>query len=322
MPRSEFDIIDAYFAQQKVTRDEVILGIGDDAALITVPHDKQLVIAIDTLVAGVHFPLNTTAEDIGYKALAVNLSDLAAMGAEPVWFTMALTLPEANSEWLNAFASGLFALAEQYGIQLVGGDTTQGPLTISIQVAGYVPAGKALTRNGARAGDQIYVTGTLGDAALGLHCLQHPEDYPQDVPAVKQLNRPRPRLGIGQALRGLATACIDISDGLLADLEHLLQASGVGASLDRQVLPLSAGVQLLCHRDEKNYALALTGGDDYELCFCISPEQEAGLQDIAAESGIRLSRIGQIEAEPGIRLYHGDRLCTITGKHGYEHFTG
>ncbi len=322
MPQSEFDIIDEYFTRQRVRRDDVALGIGDDAAIITMPKGQQLVVAIDTLVAGVHFPNNTSAEDIGYKALAVNLSDLAAMGAEPAWFTLALTLPSVQRAWLRGFAKGLFELAEKYQLQLVGGDTTQGPLTISIQVAGYVPTGTALTRAGARVGDSIYVTGNLGDAALGLRCLQQPAEYAAVPTAINKLNRPEARIDIGLSLRDVASACIDISDGLLADLGHILDTSNVGASIDRDAIPLSDGLRLLCEQNTDHYAMALSGGDDYELCFCVAPQNESRVEAIASICGIRLTHIGIIEHQAGIRLHQAGRACAMTGKSGYEHFSG
>ncbi len=322
MPQSEFDIIKDYFTGQRVKRDDVSLGIGDDAAIITVPHNQQLVIAIDTLVAGVHFLTDSCAEDIAYKALAVNLSDLAAMGAEPAWFTLALTLPKVDSLWLQGFAKGLFTLAEQYKLQLVGGDTTQGPLTISIQVAGYVPFDMALTRSGAKAGDGIYVTGTLGDAALGLRCLQRPDEYHFDQQAINRLNRPQARIEMGLVLREIATACIDVSDGLLADLGHILDASYVGARLDRNAIPLSNSVKRVCDRYEFDYALALSGGDDYELCFCVAPENDAKLKAIATDSDVSITKIGQIEVKRGISLRDGDKSISVNQAQGFEHFTG
>jgi len=322
MPQSEFDIIDDYFTRQRVKRDDVTLGIGDDAAIISVPRHQQLLIAIDTLVTGVHFPNDTSPEDIGYKALAVNLSDLAAMGAEPAWFTLALTLPNADKDWLNNFAKGLFSLAEQYNLQLIGGDTTQGPLTVSIQIAGYAPSGTALARRGAKAGDSIYVTGTLGDAALGLRCRQRPDQYKPDTAAIDKLNRPQPRVAIGLAIRDMASACIDISDGLLADLGHILEVSQAGATVDRKMIPLSNSMRFLCDENESHYAMALAGGDDYELCFCISPENESGLEAIAGDCGIRLTRIGQIEQQTGLRLTDGDKPCDANYQQGFEHFTG
>ena len=320
MPQSEFDIIKTYFLNQKVKRDDVGLGIGDDAALTSVPDGMQLAVAIDTLVEGIHFPENTSAEDIAFKALAVNLSDLAAMGAEPAWFTLALTLPESNSQWLKSFASGLFSLANKYNMQLIGGDTTRGPLTISIQVAGYVPAGKALKRSGARVGDRVYVTGTLGDAALGLRCIQHHAKYGSEQQAIEKLNRPQPRVNAGMAILDLASACIDISDGLVSDLGHILEASQAGASLNRAAIPLSKAIQQLCADDEANYSLALSGGDDYELCFCASPENEKTLQSVFNQLNIKLTCIGEIEQQTGLRLHHNGTSCALKAQTGYEHF--
>ena len=213
---NEFELIQKYFAHQPLARADVVLGIGDDAAVLEVPVGQQLVISTDALVSGVHFPEHTDPEAIGHKALAVNLSDLAAMGATPAWFTLNLSLPRADPAWLEGFCRGLFALAVQHGVQLVGGDTTRGPLTIGIQICGLVPRGQALTRVGARAGDRVYVTGVLGDAAIGLLFaqgkLELPEEYRANVLA--RLNRPQPRVAAGERLRGLASACIDLSDGL------------------------------------------------------------------------------------------------------------
>lgn len=322
MPQSEFDIIREYFTCQRVRRDDVKLGIGDDAAIISVPKGRQLLVSLDTLVSGVHFPTDTSTEDIAYKALAVNLSDLAAMGAEPAWFTLALTLPEADSEWLRGFAKGLFKLAEQYSLQLVGGDTTQGPLTVSIQIAGYAPLDTAMRRRTAKPGDKIYVSGTLGDAALGLRCLQQPDRYTPNMAAINKLNQPIPRVNVGQAIRGIASACIDISDGLLADLGHILEASKLGASIDRNMIPVSDSMRLLCQENESCYDLVLAGGDDYELCFCISPANEPALDAIAIECGVSLTCIGQIEQQAGIRLFDGEKICHIKQPQGFEHFSG
>ncbi|MDH5445760.1 MAG: thiamine-phosphate kinase [Gammaproteobacteria bacterium] len=320
MPQSEFDIIKEYFQKQKTVRDDVCLGIGDDAAIITVPQSKQLAIALDTLVAGVHFPTETSAEDVAYKALAVNLSDLAAMGAEPAWFTLGITLPESNTDWLKNFASGLFSLADQYNVQLIGGDTTQGPLTVTIQVAGLLPEGKALKRDGANEGDLIYVTGSLGDAALGLKGLQHPDIYPVTPQLIDKLNRPQPRLEVGHALLDIASACIDVSDGLLADLGHILDSSGVGASVDRAQLPLSDTLQAQCDKDDSRYHLALTGGDDYELCFCVSPDRQQDIHTISNRTGVLITCIGTIEQQPGLRLHHAGNLIDTVTQSGYEHF--
>ena len=320
MPQSEFDIIETYFNRQQLKRDDVILGIGDDAAILATPPDKQLVIAMDTLVSGVHFPANSSAEDIGYKALAVNLSDLAAMGAEPAWFSLALTVPQSSTEWLAGFAKGLFLLADHYQVQLIGGDTTRGPLTVTIQVAGYVPVGKGLTRDAAKAGDRIYVTGNLGEAALGLRCLQQPQIYTADQQAIAKLNRPQPRVEVGLAIRDIASACIDISDGLLADLGHILEQSRLGASVDRQLIPLSDTLRNLCQADEENYQLALAGGDDYELCFCAPGEKAPVIKSLAEKLATPIRCIGVIEQQTGLRLHHGQQECAMNTEPGYEHF--
>lgn len=320
MPQSEFDIIEHFFLQQKISRDDVKLGIGDDAAIVSVPQNTQLVIALDTLVSGVHFPTDTSAEDIAYKALAVNLSDLAAMGAEPAWFTLALTIPESNKDWLTGFAKGLFTLADKYNMQLIGGDTTQGPLTVSIQVAGYIPEGQGIKRSGAKAGDNIYVTGTLGDAAFGLFCIQEPDKCEANQQVIKLLNRPKARIEIGIAIREIASACIDISDGLLADLTHILEKSKVGALIDRQQIPLSGTMQKLCNMDENSFRFVLSGGDDYELCFTAPASRDDEIKTIAGKLGVSISCIGKIETEQGVRLHHDGQACSTYKESGYEHF--
>ncbi len=318
MPLDEFAIIDRFFRRPS-RRDDVRVGIGDDAAVLQVPAAAELVVALDTLVEGVHFPEQTDPFAIGWKALAVNLSDLAAMGAEPAWFTLALTLPEADAAWLAEFSRGLFTLAEEWNLALVGGDTTRGPLTLSIQVAGHVPPGEALLRRGARTGDGLYVTGTLGDAAAALRDWQagRAED-----PALRgRLDRPAPRLRTGMGLRGLARCAIDISDGLLADLARLLAASpGNGARLEREALPVSAALRRRLAAEPALWAGVLDGGDDYELLFCAPPEREADLSALAARTGETITRIGTITAEPGIVLEDADgRRQTVT-PHGYAHF--
>ena len=218
---SEFDIIELYFSQQTSTNSSVLLGIGDDAAITSIPSGMEQVIAIDTLVEGVHFDKDTPAENIAYKALAVNLSDLAAMGATPAWFTLALTLPEVSESWLDSFSKGLFELANKYNMPLVGGDTTRGPFTISIQVAGFVPKGKALLRCNAKVGDHIFVTGNIGDGCAGLAVQKSGVNDSDDDYLLNRLQKPSPRIAFGQSLVGIANACIDISDGLLADINHL-----------------------------------------------------------------------------------------------------
>jgi thiamine-monophosphate kinase len=270
------------------------------------------------MVAGVHFPDSATAEAIGHKLLAVNLSDLAAMGAVPRWASLALTLPEVDEDWLNGFCQGLFGLAAAHNVALVGGDTTRGPLTLSITLHGLVPEGQALRRDGARAGDAIYVSGCLGDAGLALqHELGH-LNVPSIAEILPRLHRPMPRIALGQALRGLASAAIDISDGLLADLGHILEATGVGARLELQALPLSAAVQSITGKGD--WSLPLAAGDDYELCFTVPPEREADLQEKLAGLDVTVTRIGQIEAEPGLRCLDAKGECYTPHGMGYEHF--
>jgi thiamine-monophosphate kinase len=322
MSATEFDIIRRYFMRQPVKRKEVLAGIGDDAAVLQLPLDRDLLVCIDTLVAGVHFPEDTPAAAIGHKALAVNLSDLSAMGAEAAWATLALTLPELDPVWLEAFADGFFALAGRQGVQLVGGDTTRGPLTITVQAHGFAPQGQALRRTGAQAGDRIYVTGTLGDAALALRL--------RDAAAAElraRLDYPEPRLAAGRVLRGLASAAIDISDGLLADLGHLLEDNGLGASLQIDDLPRSgAFIAALQGQDtvpgKLFYDLPLSGGDDYELCFTVPERCCAEVEQRLNELPCGCTAIGIIEAQPGIRCYlQGGGSYQPAGT-GYLHFQG
>ncbi len=319
MPIAEFDVIARYFTQAFPKRADVILGIGDDAALSSVPEGMQLAIAIDTLVEGVHFPKITSPEDIGYKALAVNLSDMAAMGAMPAWFTLALTCRKTDEAWLTGFSQGLLELAKTYEISLIGGDTTCGPLTVTIQVAGFVPPDSALRRGGAQSGDGIYVTGTLGDAGLGLASIQKRVTLPRSARQFveSRLNRPTPRLVEGQALRGIASSAIDISDGLLADLGHILSASGVGASLQLDCLPLSKTLcQLMSLK--RAWLMALSAGDDYELCFTVPPNRVAALQKALPIRSY--TRIGTIEAAHGLRCLEANGRLFVPEKTGYQHF--
>ncbi len=315
----EFSLIDRYFAGLTPPRDDVRLGIGDDAALLAMPAGQDLVLATDTLVAGVHFPGATAPEAVGHKALAVNLSDLAAMGAEPAWATLALTLPEADAAWLAGFAAGFGALAAAHGVALVGGDTTRGALTVTVTLAGRVPSGEALTRAGARPGDGIWVTGSLGDAGMALALLEAGKPVPEALR--RRLDRPEPRLAAGRALRGLATAAIDVSDGLAADLGHLLQASGVGARVAAERLPRSAALRAAQADEAEGLRLALGAGDDYELCFTLPPAAEAAMNTRMAAIGWPVTWIGEIEAEPGLRLIDADgRERPAPG--GFDHFGG
>lgn len=317
MPLSEFALIERFFVRQSIRRGDVRLGIGDDCAVLLVPAGEGLAVTIDTLVSGVHFPDGFDPEDIGHRLLAVNLSDLAAMGAEPAWATLALTLPAADETWLAAFAQGLFALAQQFGVQLVGGNTTRGPLSVTLQAHGFIPLGQELRRTGARPGDLICVTGTLGDAALGLAVLQGRAQLsdPHRAFVLRRFGRPEPRVAAGQALRGLATSAIDVSDGLLADLGHILTASGVGALVELQHLPLSDAVQV-----QRDLELPLGGGDDYELCVTVPRGAFERARAAVEATGCRFTRIGEIQAEPGLRCLDARGSPYLPAVTGYDHF--
>jgi thiamine-monophosphate kinase len=317
----EFRLIDRIRERTAQQRDDVRLGIGDDAALLAVPAGQELAVAIDTLVEGVHFPLGTAPADIGWKALAVNLSDLAAMGAAPAWALLALTLPRPDAAFIDGLADGFAQLARQHRLALVGGDTTRGPLALSVAVHGFVPPGQALTRAGARAGDAVLVTGTLGDAAAGLHCLQARMEVqtPLRDALVGRLNRPVPRLAAGLALRGRASACLDVSDGLLADLGHLCAASGVGAEIDAALLPRSpAFLGLFDESAARDFALS--GGDDYELCFTVPAARVGEVQADLARLGCGATRIGRIVAGKGVRVRDADGGWLEPGRMGWDHF--
>jgi len=268
----------------------------------------------------VHFAEDAAAESVGHKALAVNLSDLAAMGATPAWFTLNLSMPSVEVKWIEGFCRGLYALADRYQVALVGGDTTRGPLTIGIQIMGFAPAGTALRRSTARAGDRIYVTGQIGDAALGLRLLQGGLQMPEAFRAtvLARLHVPEPRIAAGLKLRGFATSCIDISDGLAADLGHILEASGLGARLDLERLPRSPAYAAVF--DAVGWEPALAGGDDYELCFTAPPAHEPELLKIFATLGLACTAVGEIEAEPGLRIFDQAGKTYTPAKTGFDHF--
>lgn len=326
MAIAEFALIERYFNQEQQAQSDLVLGIGDDAALVNIPNGQQLCVAVDTLVVGVHFPVSTSAFDIGYKALAVNLSDMAAMGATPRWFTLALTLPHTDEKWLKEFSAGLFALAAQHGVALIGGDTTRGPLCISIQILGLLPAGHALLRSAARIGDDIYVSGCVGDAGLALRLLQ------QGVPALaaadrdfllQRLNRPSARLTLGQALLPLAHAAIDISDGLLVDLSHILTRSQCGARLWLDKIPLSE-VYIRCNPTHDHAAKmmeAACAGDDYELCFTAPVKHRETLAALSKDLSLPLTRIGEIIADKGLFSVDAQGRLRPLHARGFEHFS-
>lgn len=317
---TEFELISTYFASQPVTRADTHVGIGDDAAVVQAPSGMETVVTTDVLVAGVHFLEDTDAAALGYKALAVNLSDLAAMGAAPAWFLLDLTLPETDAAWLKAFAGGLFGLAQEHEVQLVGGDTSRGPLSIAITAMGLVPEARSMRRRGARPGDVIYVTGTIGDAALTLATLRgEPVISSNELAAIRsRLERPVPRIAEGIALRDLASSAIDISDGLSADLGHILESSAVGARLNLSALPLSAVYR--AHLSQLGWDYALAGGDDYELCITVPPAKVGRVDQLAEASGFRLSAIGEITESRGTEIYDALGRVYQPKQTGYQHF--
>lgn len=309
----EFELIRRYFSRLTPADPGLRLGIGDDCALLEVPAGEELAVTTDTLVAGRHFPERTAAADVGWKSLAVNLSDLAAMGAEPRWFTLALTLPEADEDWLAGFAAGLRELAARHRVTLIGGDTTRGPLSITISAMGTVPAGQALRRSGARPGDAVCVTGTLGDAGLGLQRLD------QHDALVERLARPEPRVSAGIALRGIAHAAIDLSDGLVGDLGHIAQASKVSATIRAAALPSSAAFDAAAPGAQR-LALQVAAGDDYELCVCIPPVRVAEATQALAALGLPLSVVGKIESGQGVRIVDQHGAVIALDTRAYRHF--
>lgn len=307
----EFELIENLFRPlaERLRHPDLILGPGDDCAIQSLSPGHQLVFSVDTLVEGVHFPLHYDPRSLGWRALAVAVSDLAAMGADPVCFTLALTLPDARESWLRPFTEGLADAAVAFGIALAGGDTTRGPLTLSVQVHGTVPAGLALVRSGARVGDLICVTGELGGAAAALALLDKPPTTRVSEALLIRYHHPQPRLSAGQWLRGKASACIDVSDGLLADLGHILKASGVGGRVEVASLPVMAGADL---------QQALAGGDDYELCFTLPPEHRDVLSRYV---GVGFTVIGEVAAGRELRLIQpGGQAQTVGAHRGYDHF--
>lgn len=316
---SEFSLIDRIRARA-ATRPDVLLGIGDDAALLRVPDGQALVVSTDTLVAGVHFPADTVAADIGWKSLAVNLSDLAAMSAQPAWVSLALTLPEADADWLEAFLDGFLALAAEHDVALVGGDTTRGPLSITVTAHGFVPPAQALRRDGAQAGDDIWVTGTIGDAAGGLS--QWRRQALMSAKLRHRLDRPTPRVAAGLRLRGLAHAAIDLSDGLAADLGHLLSASNVGAEIELGRLPTSRSLAEHFPDEHARWTLQLSGGDDYELCFTAAPADALAIEQVMADCDLPATVVGHVRSAPGLQLQAPGGEAFDVSRAGHDHFAG
>ena len=318
---TEFDLIRRYFTRHA---DSAVLGVGDDCALLQPRPGMQLAVSSDMLVEGRHFLPGTDARRLGHKTLAVNLSDLAAMGADARWALLSIALPSADEEWLEAFSAGFFGLAQSSGVDLVGGDTTRGSLCLSVTVIGELPGGLALRRNGARAADDVWVSGCTGEAALGLAHLQGTLRLPDHAAAlcVERLEMPQPRLELGGRLRGLASAAIDVSDGLLADLGHVLQASGVGAVIEFDRLPRSDALRQCADTVLAEQCL-LAGGDDYELLFTASSSHRDEIAAMGAELGVPVTRIGVTVEGPGAaRVVRADGSTLTLARAGFDHFSG
>jgi len=314
----EFDVIARHFTRPAAN---AVLGVGDDCALVGISRGMELAVSMDTMVSGTHFFPDVDPENLGHKSLAVNLSDMAAMGAMPYWAMLALTLPKVDHDWLAAFSKGFFDLADEFEVSLIGGDTTRGPLTLTVTIMGEVPIGAALRRGGAKAGNDIWVSGRIGDAALAVahrhgKLVLEEADYHE---AVMRLYEPTPRVALGQALRGLATAAIDVSDGLLADLGHICGLSKVGAVVELASIPLSAiGAKHVGSDAGRNAIVA--GGDDYELCFTAHPNSRESIQDLADALGVPLTRIGQVKRGRGVSLNGPDGKPVKIDGRGYDHF--
>jgi len=326
MNSSEFDVIKKYFTFSS-GRDDVLLAGGDDCASVVVPEGKELVITTDTLVSGVHFPEQTSARDIAYKSLMVNLSDIASMGASPAWITLAITLPEIDEDWLHSFSQQLSSLLSEYNVALIGGDTTRGPLSITIQAMGLVPGGNKLLRSQAVTGDKIYVTGYIGDAAVGLRAILDGYHDGALTPCVNRLNRPGVRIAFAQDLIGLSRCAIDVSDGLVADIGHIMEQSNCGVMIELGKVPVSPSARdyFTKNLDGKidsgiDWSLLLTGGDDYELCFTVEPGREHEVESLAEKHGLRVSCIGTVTDDPGMHVLDENNMPVNLDGAGYQHF--
>ena len=318
----EFDLIKRYFSRKSLQND-VVLSVGDDCAITSIPTGYQLAITTDTLVEGTHFLPSISPADLAYKSVAVNLSDLAAMGAKPTWMSLALTLPEIKEAWLAEFSQSLFAILDRYGVSLIGGDTTKGSLSITFTAQGFLPENKGLFRHQAKVGDWIFVSGFLGDSAVGLDLLLQNRkiENESDRYFIQRHLHPTPRVELGLALRSFSCCALDISDGLLADLEHILERSQVGAEIYLENLPLS---HYLCTQYEQTQAekFALTGGEDYELCFTVSEEKREEMEQVLRSQGIKVTCIGQILPETsGLNLLKNGKKIALPTHIGFDHFS-
>lgn len=314
---SEFGLINRYFRNHPLHRKDVVLGIGDDGAVVNIPEGQQLVITMDTLVSGIHFLPSWSASDIAYKSLAVNLSDLAAMGAEPAWALMSLSMPEADEKWLDLFCEGFYKLAKKFDLQLIGGDISRGPLVITLTLHGFVPIGQAIKRSEAKPGDLIYVTGDLGEAGLALQMERNL--LPKDTSILTSLKNPKPRIQEGLALRGIANSMIDISDGLAADLGHILEESRVGAIIDENKIPIAPSI-LKYHSPQDALELALYNGDDYELVFTMPPDLKQKSKNLFKAFSCGVHLIGTIDRNEGLRCKTSENRIIHLKMKGHQHF--
>ncbi len=318
---SEFNLIEKYFVGRQAQRKDVVLAAGDDCAIVTSPANVSIAITTDTLVCGTHFLASADPAWVAHKALAANISDLAAMGATPSWASLALTLPDVDEAWLEAFSDAFFQLSDYFGIQLIGGDTTKGPLSITLTVQGTIPEGKALTRSGAKVGDWIYVTGQLGDSKAGLDVILEAHNRTKPFAEVLEQRhyRSTPRVLAGQALLGIANSAIDISDGLVADLQHILKRSNVGANIDVALLPISQELIQFVGGTTQALQYALTSGEEYELCFTVPEENKGTIESALAHCGVKVTCIGQIRPT-GVFELHYQGQPIDWDLEGFDHF--
>lgn len=321
---AEFSIIEEFCHGIGPDHAETLLGVGDDAAIVTIPDGMELTISVDTMVVDVHFYADASPASIAHKLFAVNLSDMAAMGALPKWATLALSIPTFEHSWLSAFSDSLKVIAQHYGVQVIGGDTTQGPLNLSLNIMGLLPKGKALSRHGAMLGDDVYVSHTLGDAALGLLCVQGkltPELADQTF-LINALEQPLPRVELGLALLGVANSCLDVSDGLTGDLAHICERSKLSINVDVGSVPLSTAYQTYL-KQGGDLGLALNGGDDYELAFTASVDKREKIAALSKELNLRISRIGQVVSQKSskVSLFKGGQSYQLDSSNSFEHFS-
>ncbi len=319
---NEFDIIKKYFTFETL-RDDVVLAGGDDCAIVSVAENKQLLITTDTLISGVHFPKKTSAEDVAYKAIMVNLSDLAAMGATPAWLTLAISLPEINDVWLQAFSNQFYSVLSKFNISLIGGDTTKGDLSITIQAMGLCDKDKILRRDKAEPGDKIFVTGELGDASIGLHVVLNNLNDERLSPCIQRLNRPEARVRFAEELVLYSKCAIDVSDGLVADIGHIVESSHCGAKISLSEIPLSLAAQYYFQQYNNNaidWSRVLTQGDDYELCFTVDESNQPVVEELARKHRLKLTCIGEITDSKELEFYDVDNKLMNFTDTGFKHF--